>query len=492
MKKLITVLCFLLLMTSCTPKQDAQKPEISSIYYEIFVGSFYDTDEDGMGDLEGVRQKLDYIQKDLGATGIWLMPINPSPTYHKYDVEDYKAIDPTYGDMKDFDNLIDEMQVRDMDLILDLVLNHTSSTHPWFKKAKAAQIKGDCAEVVECDFYNFSSSYESGYHKIKEDLYYEGGFWSEMPDLNLDNELVKEHILDTAKFWLDKGVKGFRLDATTHFFNDSQKNIDFLKWFNTEVKNYKEDAYIVSEAWTSEAIIADMYASQIDSFFNFSFSQNSGKLYKSMRSGSGSKLSQDVESYQKRIQEKNPNAIDAPFISNHDNNRSSGYLVTLEDQKMAASIYLLMPGNPFIYYGEEIGLKGSGIDENKRLAMIWDSKDKKGETVGPKDSDYITKEQLSVHEALKDKNSLLNHYKHVISLRNAYPDISRGIFESIDLGEPGLYGSRQNNTVVVHNLSDEPLAFELAHKKIKTVLGKYSNKGTIITIEPKSSIIIEE
>lgn len=493
MKKILISLSILLFLSSCSVKEDAVKPEVNSVFYEIFVGSFYDSDEDGMGDLKGVQAKLDYIQKDLNATGIWLMPINPSPTYHKYDVMDYKAIDPSYGSMEDFDALVEDMNQRGMDLILDFVLNHSSSKHPWFIKAKEAKRNNTCDEVVECGFYNFSESYKGRYHKIHDSLYYEAGFWSEMPDLNLDNETLRKEILESAKFWLDKGVKGFRLDATTHFYDDSQQsNIEFLKWFNDEIKSYKKDAYIVGEAWTSDGIVSEMYQSGVDSFFNFSNSQVDGRIVQALRSGDGAKLSKNIESYQNRIKAMNPNAIDANFISNHDNNRSAGYLVKLEDQKLAASIYLLSPGNPFIYYGEEVGMKGSGKDENKRLPIIWSHKTTQGTTQGPKDADYKPEDQLSVEDALKDKDSLLNHYKKVINLRNTYPDISRGMYESLDLGNNALYGSRQNNTVVVHNLGKDTVSFEMPHKKVISVLGKHKIKGTMITIEPKSSIIIEE
>ena len=492
-KQVLKSLIVLLLLVGCSSNTTNQNPEINSVYYEIFVGSFYDSDGDGMGDLKGVQEKLDYIQHDLGATGIWLMPINPSPTYHKYDVMDYKAIDEAYGTMDDFDNLVNEMNERGMDLILDLVLNHSSSQHPWFKQAISAQLNNKCDEVEVCDYYHFADHNRGGYHKLTDNLYYEGGFWREMPDLNLNNESLRELILDSAKFWLDKGVKGFRLDATTHFFDQShESNVQFLKWFNTEVKAYKEDAYLVGEAWTSDNIIEDMYRSGIDSFFNFGASQNNGSIVKNIRAQNGLKLSQSIETYQQRVSAHNDQAIDAPFLSNHDNNRSAGYLTTLEDQKLAASIYLLLPGNPFIYYGEEIGMKGSGIDENKRLPILWDKTTSVGYTNAPKDANYTQADLLSVKEAIKDKNSLLNHYKHVISIRNQYPDISRGNYQSVNLGSDALYASRQNEVMIVHNLSDETQQFESDGKRFISILGKYKKKGTIIELEPKSSILIEE
>lgn len=491
-KRLLTSLIIVLLISGCTNNNNV-KPEVNSVYYEIFVSSFYDSDGDGQGDLEGIRQNLDYIQNDLGATGIWLMPIHPSPTYHKYDVLDYEGIDPQYGTMEDFENLVNEMNERDMDLIIDYVLNHSSSEHPWFKKAVTAKLNDNCDEVTECGYYNFTDHNPGGWHRITDDLFYEGGFWSEMPDLNLYNEELKEILLDSAKFWLDKGVKGFRLDATTHFFDYSHEdNVEFLSWFSDEVKKHKEDAYIVAEAWTGKTIIEDMYRSGVDSFFNFTFAQNDGNIIKNMRSENGLRLSKAVEDYTNRIKAKNPNAIDAPFLSNHDNNRSAGYLNTLEDQKLAASLYLLMPGNPFIYYGEELGMKGSGIDENKRLAFLWDTEDTKGYTKDPKNADYKQEDRVSVKEAKKDKNSLLNHYKHVINLRNKFPEIARGEYSSIDFNNDVIYGAKHDNVIVVHNLSEEKQSIELDAKKIHLVMGKYKNNKGTIELDPLSSIIIEE
>lgn len=493
MKRFLSLLTALLILSACTQNDTYVKPEVNSVYYEIFVGSFYDSDDDGMGDLEGVRQKLDYIQYDLGATGIWLMPISPSPTYHKYDVMDYKGIDSAYGSMEDFENLVEDMNERGMDLILDLVLNHSSEEHPWFKEAVAVKKSDTCEAVASCDYYNFSNTYQKGYHKIQDNLYYEGGFWSGMPDLNLDNESLKEILLDSAKFWLDKGVKGFRLDATTHFFdNQHEANVEFLKWFNDSVKSYKPDTYIVAEAWSHEGLVQDMYRSGVDSFFNFKLSQDSGSIVKSIKTAQGYKLAQTVEAYNDKLKVNNPNALDAPFLSNHDNNRSAGYLVDIEDQKLAASIYLLLPGHPFIYYGEEIGLRGSGIDENKRLPMIWDKKDDTGLTKGPVDANYKGKQEESVKEALKDKNSLLNHYKKVIAIRNAYPQLTQGEFQSVDLNNDAIYASLSDDILIIHNLSDTNQIFQVEYDKIVSINGKYIKKDKKIELGPKGTILIEK
>ncbi|WZU01532.1 alpha-amylase family glycosyl hydrolase [Erysipelothrix sp. D19-032] len=140
MKKLSLLLILVLLISGCASSQTSYvHPEVPSVYYEIFVASYYDSNGDGMGDLDGVREKLPYIQETLGISNVWFMPVMPSPSYHKYDVTDYKTIDPQYGDMESMKNLLTAMESRNMTLILDLVLNHTSIEHPWFTRAVACE-----------------------------------------------------------------------------------------------------------------------------------------------------------------------------------------------------------------------------------------------------------------------------------------------------------------------------------------------------------------
>lgn len=493
MRKLFGVILALFILTACQQKSvELVKPEVNSVYYEIFVGSYKDSDEDGMGDLQGVIDSLDTLQ-DLGVTGIWLMPISPSPTYHKYDVSDYKAIDPAYGTMEDFDRLVKEMNARDMDLILDLVLNHSSSKHPWFLKAISAATNNTCEAVVECGYYNFSETFETGYTKIHDSLYYESVFWEEMPDLNLDNESLRQEIDDIVGFWIDKGVKGFRLDATTHFYaEDIDQNIEFLDWLQKLVKSKKSDAYLVGEAWTSDATIQEMYQSNLDSFFDFGLSQNNGKIVNSLNKSDGQSLAKYVYETNQSIKKNNPQGIDAVFLSNHDNNRSAGYLATLEKQKMAASLYLLMPGNVFIYYGEELGMKGSGIDENKRLPMPW-TPDAKTQTFAPSGADYASKQPLSLEEALKDKDSLWYHYQNVINTRNMYSkDLARGDFQTIDMGNPAIYAMNYENIILIHNLSEEVITITQDYDKINTINGKVKQSDGTIELSGYTSIIVEK
>ena len=203
---LVLVMALVLALSSCAGPQKISDKYRN--YYEIFVRSYYDTDGNGLGDLDGVTAKLDYIAKNLGADGIWLMPIMPSPTYHKYDVTDYYAIDPQYGTLEDFDQLVKAAHAIDLKLIIDLVLNHTSNLHPWFDSAVQSLWKGEENKYI--GYYNFTTeNLGKGYNKITDKYYYECRFVSGMPDLNLDNPEVRDEIGKIAKFWLDRAWMGF-------------------------------------------------------------------------------------------------------------------------------------------------------------------------------------------------------------------------------------------------------------------------------------------
>ena len=482
MIKKLGIIFITLLLTACS--QETIRSNKNYVYYEIFVGSFYDTNEDGMGDLDGVTEKLDYLN-DLGVGGIWMMPIHPSPTYHKYDVVDYYDIDPKYGTMEDFNELITKANEYNIEIIIDLVLNHTSSEHPWFIEAKKNVLNGTCEnENSYCDYYVFSTTPQGKYYPIGKGYYYEALFWDKMPDLNLDSENVRNEIKDILQFWLDKGVKGFRLDAVTSFYNQNvTKNTEFLRWLNETIDSIDEDAYVVGEAWTTNKTITDLYDSGIDSLFQFSLSQADGLIASSIRSKQGYNLANEVIKYNQMIKEANPDALNAVFISNHDQGRSAGYFKSTQPEylKLMASIYLLMPGRSYIYYGEEIGLRGSGKDENKRLPMIWDNNDNTGKTLGPSAADYKSEDIMGFKQQASDKNSLYNHYKQLIQIKNRYDVITDGTMESLNLNS-NVYALRTyddtDDVIVIHNLSDQKVVIDYDFSNYKIAHQIYNASQT--------------
>lgn len=415
-------------------------------FYEVFVYSFYDSDGNGIGDLQGLIDKLDYINDgdpetdtDLGCNGIWLMPIMPSSTYHKYDVTNYEEIDPSYGTLDDFKTLITECHKRGINVIIDLVMNHTSSHHKWFREASQylkslpEGAEPDASECPYVDYYNFAKEQNGGYCELEgTDWYYEAQFWSEMPDLNWDNDAIKAEFEQITKFWLDQGIDGFRLDAVKEFYTgNNEKNIEILRWFNDMVKSQKEDAYIVGEAWTDSTTYPQYYESGIDSLFDFAFSNKDGIIAKTVNGiNKATSYGKNLVKMQELIQSYSDTAIDAPFYTNHDMARGAGYYSgdnSAAQTKIAEAMNLLMTGNAFLYYGEELGMKGAGKDENKRAPMYWSlDENATGMCDGPKDMEPIKMKYDSLEEQEKDGNSIYNYVKQVIALRNQYPAIARG------------------------------------------------------------------
>ena len=413
-------------------------------YYEIFVGSFYDSDGDGMGDLNGVTQKLDYIS-DLGFNGIWLMPIMPSPTYHKYDTTDYEAVDEAYGTAEDFENLASACHEKGIRLIIDLAMNHSSSKHPWFVQAcdyLAGLKDGEEPDDNVCpyvDYYHFSTTQESStYYAVpgSDNWYYEGSFWSEMPDLNLESDAVRTEFEQIADYWINEGIDGFRMDAAMHYEEgDTEENNAILNWFYSYCKDKNPEFYMVSEVWANEQTIAEYYGSETPSMFNFDAGTGEGKLVQAARTGKPNRLIDAMISYQDDFSAENAAYIDALFLTNHDMVRVANALNSDPDKlKTAAGLLMMMNGSPFVYYGEEIGMKSSGTkDENKRIPMVWSDTDKTGMTDGPVGMDAgITSSFPAVDVQLSDEDSLLNYYKRALRLRNENPEIARGTVAKVE------------------------------------------------------------
>ncbi len=421
-------------------------------YYEVFVYSFFDGNGDGIGDLKGLTDKLDYINDgdpmtttDLGCNGIWLMPIMPSPSYHKYDVTDYCEIDSEYGTMEDFENLIEECNKRDIKVIIDFVINHSSSEHPWFQEAcrYLTELGDGEPSVEECpyvDYYHFSKEAGNGYSQVpgSDVWYYEAQFYYGMPDLNLWNEQLRGEIEEIVDFWLSKGVGGFRLDAAKEYETGADSaNVEILTWFTDMVKEKKADAYLVAEVWTDITTYAQYYDSGIDSVFDFAFADSDGIIANVAKSStSASAYGKSLENIQEMFAQHNPDYIDAPFYTNHDLARSAGYFSGEDAEaqtKIAGALNLLMTGNAFVYYGEELGMKGAGKDENKRAPMYFtDDKNAAGMCNGPADMDSVKMKYGSLEEQQQDPYSIYHYYKKAIRIRNAFPAIMKGSVTNLE------------------------------------------------------------
>lgn len=442
--------------------------------YEVFVHSFYDSNDDGIGDLNGLAKKLDYIQ-ELGCNEIWMMPIMPSPSYHKYDITDYENIDPQYGTLDDFDNLISKCHDKGINVLIDFVINHTSSEHPWFKaaseyiKSLGADEEPDAAVCPYVEYYNFSREVKAGYNKLQgTDWYYESQFVDSMPDLNLENEAVRAEIDKIVAFWIDRGVDGFRLDAVIHY-NDSDEtqSIDDLAWLVSDIKSKKEDAYVVGEGWTTYREYAKYYRSGIDSMFDFDMAQQDGyiaKVLNGLSNNGATTYANAITDIDTEIRKYTDSYINAPFYTNHDMGRSAGYYngdYASERTKMAQAMNLLMPGNAFLYYGEEIGMRGAANDPAKRLGMLWsDDSSTEGMCDDPEGAGNVEQENGSYDDQKDDPYSIYNFVKQTISIRNAFPEIARGTntFESSLSDDKLCVFTREYNgqkVVMIFNTSQE-------------------------------------
>lgn len=482
-------------------------------FYHIFVGSFSDSDGDGTGDLRGIINRMDYLNDgddnsgvSLGVEGIWLSPIFVSPSYHKYDTDDYYQVDPQFGTEQDLKDLIQLCHERGVKLILDLVINHTSTGHPWFREFIAAHKAGN----TESEFYDYYAwSTEAGGGKTMSNIQgtdhaYECNFSTAMPELNFDNEIVRQKMVEVAKYYLDMGVDGFRFDAAKYvYYGEEAPNIEFWNWYMAELRAIKPDIYTVAEVWDADGITIPYFSST--NCFNFSMAQPNGRIAEAAKGGDVNVLVAYMENYFSLIKAQRAEAMPVTFIANHDTDRAAGFLTVSSGQaKVAANISMLMPGSTFVYYGEEIGMKGSrggsNTDANRRLAMLWGDGDKVSD---PEGADYKA-EQLNgtVQDHLPNGDSLYNHYKKLIMIRKANPEIALGEYKALNVigsNAGGFLSTYEGETVAVfHNTTTEQVQIDLStvtdlsFQTLAAAVGMGGAKleGNILTIDAQTSVVL--
>ncbi len=488
-------------------------------YYQIFVQSFNDSNGDKTGDLQGIIDKLDYLNDgdpnsgdDLGVDGIWLTPIMPSKSYHKYDVENYYDIDPAFGTLETFDKLVEECHKRGINLIIDLVLNHISSRNPLFTQAafevSDGKLDGNAQyfEIHKNDYFGADTQVLA----LGGDYACEANFSLEMPEWNLNSKKTREEFTKIAKFWLDRGVNGFRLDACKYYTNKETDGKEFLGWFVNTCRGINPDVYIVGETWSDDSDIKELYESKIDSQFAFKFATNSGLISESISTQSGNKLVGKANNYDKKMAEVNPGEINAMFLSNHDQIRIGNSLQSkgLDYEKFAASVYMLFPGNSFTYYGEEIGMTAPNTtgDANFRTPMVFDSDNMPAITVEGIADNYEPPAHGGVAQQQKDKNSLLNFYKRIIKVKLQNPELSRGrITEVQDFDDEtvGAFITEYDGAkvMVIHNFDkEETKTLEITDDMIEKaeiaadLIGAENAKAELkdgkLTLPPHSSVVI--
>ncbi len=530
MKKFLVGLLILGVLLGCTPKEpeftrktvDELRSALAqfdskdilsdvSVAYQIFPISFATSDTDRLGDIRGIINKLDYLNDgdpntntDLGIQAIWLTPIYPSQTYHKYDILDYKAIDPKFGTLDDFKELLEEAHKRGIKVILDMVFNHTAYDHPWFKAA----LRGEEPYV---SYYRIEEKLDAQQYPTRNAWKNAGGkfyyawFWEKMPELNLENESVREEIRDIAKFWMELGVDGFRFDAAKHaYYPDEypvgtpvlERNLQFWMELRLFIKEHNPKMFLVSEIWDTAQNQAP-YAHAYDTMFNFDFGE---MVISALNVGNHGNLIQKHIENVRRLTDRNPNYVDSPFLTNHDQNRvMSLFSGSVDKAKIAAGLLLTMPGLPFIYYGEEIGMKGVKPDERIREPMRWN--DDVTSEVAYWNQWIYNWDTPNVIQQQADEDSLWTHYRDLIQLRNTYAKtFVWGNMEQVTLKNSSVLGyyryDDENRFLIVMNFYNGPMVGELdAEVFAKAIpiftLGTVSTEGANINLSSRAMVVYQ-
>jgi glycosidase len=410
------------------------------------------------------------------------MPIHPSPSYHGYDITDYYAVNPDYGTLEDFKHLLEEAHQREIKVIIDLVLNHTSSQHPWFESALTPGSEyHDWYKWSETDPGTQGPWGANAWYQASNGQYYYAIFWDQMPDLNYDHPAVQEEAKKIASFWLkDVGVDGFRLDAVRYLvedqrLQDSDSNHAYLEEWGEYYRSIAPQAFTVGEAWTENVNVKKYIETdrEVDSAFNFDLS--SAILY-SVNGGNNGRIRLGLQLTIKDF----PQRDNANFLTNHDMPRVMNQLrQDVEKAKAAASILLTAPGIPFIYYGEEIGMSGTKPDELIRTPMQWTGEEGASFTDGtpwePINSDFAS---VNVARQTGDSASLLEHYRRLIQLRNAHPALSVGQAFLTESNSNKLVAylrsSEDESLLVLINIADTPITNFRLDLSTGPLAGNYS------------------
>lgn len=576
MRKLTFFLIFTLII-SCNNKEKTKTTEVGyntsrtwwkeGVLYQIYPQSFKDTDGDGFGDFQGVIEKLDYLES-LGITMVWMNPFFESPLVDNgYDVSDYRAIHPRYGSMEDFQEMLDGMRKRGIKFVLDVVVNHSSNEHEWFKQASSSR---------ENEYYNYYHWWpaENGKPPHRHSLFDPEGGWDyneatksyylhtfaeEQPDLNWENPKLRQEVYDIMKFWAEKGVDGFRMDAfqfaskdTTYPEFPEGHEKDFIKWYGMRPKlhDYLKEMYTeVIEPYNVFAVaegagntfkdahdLVDEDRKELQTAYHFEYVDMS-------RTTDGYELADFKEVFTRWDKEFSQKGWIAIFLSNHDNSRlvsrfgnPSPEFRSISTQ-MLNTFLLSMRGTPYTYFGDEIGMtnidmpaieeyvdvsaigdyemaksKGKDLDafmkqlnyysrENARTPMQWDDSENAGFTTGkPWKKVNPNYKDINVADQESDPNSVLNHFRKMVKLRNKNEVLIYGDYQIIQIDHPEIYAySRtleKDEMLILLNFKDHNSSIELteAGNIEKILINNYQNleiENNKITLKPYQAVICE-
>ncbi len=495
----------------------------SAVFYQIYPKSFQDTTGSGVGDLRGIISRLDYLQT-LGIDGIWMSPVCESPQVDNgYDISDYRAIDPMFGTLEDMEELIAKAKERNISIILDLVLNHCSNQHMWFREALKGRnnpyhdyfIWRDGTEdtLPNAMKATFGGPAWTWAPEVRQWYFHQ--FASEQPDLNWDNPMVRRELYATIRFWVDKGVEGFRLDVIDQIGKDADKMItsngprlhEFLQELSREA--FREEGLVsVGEAWGADPERAKLYSapdgSELSMVFQFEhICLDQGKEKWDLKPLYLPDLKRVMNRWQTELHGKGWNSL---FMNNHDLPRvvsrwGNEGVYRVKSAKMLATMFHGMEGTPYIYQGEELGMTNIRLSieehvdietknlyrerldagypeadvmtsiharsrDNGRTPMQWSEEENAGFTTGkPWISVNPNYKQINARQALEDPDSVFYHYQKLIRLRKTYPVFQQGSFTLLCPEDPKVFAyTRDTSTehlLVVCNFTQESADFEI-------------------------------
>jgi len=497
----------------------------SAVFYQIYPKSFCDSNGDGMGDLKGIISKLDYLEQ-LGIDGIWMSPVCASPQVDNgYDISDYCAIDPMFGDMADMEELITEAKKRGISIILDLVLNHSSEQHFWFQEALKSRDNpyhdyyvwrdGDGITPPNEMRATFGGSAWTWVPHLKQ--YYFHQFAVEQPDLNWENPNLRKDLYKSIRFWVDKGVEGFRLDVIDQIAKDPDLQItnngprlhEYLRELSAEA--FREEGIVsVGEAWGADTERAKLYsapdASELSMVFQFQhigLDQEPGKDKWDLWPLSLPALKECFRHWQQELHGKGWNSL---FMNNHDLPRivsrwGNDKRYRVESAKMLATMLHGMEGTPYIYQGEELGMTNIKLNleelvdiesincynervalgydpedvmksihargrDNARTPMQWNAGENAGFSTGkpwvPVNPNYTA---INAEAALADEDSVFHYYRKLIQLRKSVPEFRDGTFTLVDPDHEYVFAytrdTEEGHMLVVCNFTEQEGYFQI-------------------------------
>ena len=497
----------------------------SAVFYQIYPKSFQDTNGDGIGDLRGIISRLDYLDQ-LGIDGIWMSPVCMSPQVDNgYDISDYCDVDPMFGNMQDMEELIAEAKKRGISIILDLVLNHSSNQHPWFLEALKGKDNpyhdyyvwrdGDETEPPNDMKAVFGGSAWTYVPELKQ--YYFHQFAVEQPDLNWENPELRKALYKSIRFWVDKGVEGFRLDVIDQIAKEPDLGItgngpklhEYLRELSAEA--FMEEGIVsVGEAWGADPERAKLYSapdcselSMVFQFQHIGLDQQPGKEKWDVKPLYLPDLKECFRKWQVELFEKGWNSL---FMNNHDLPRvvsrwGNPGEYRVQSAKMLATMLHGMQGTPYIYQGEELGMTNIRLEkdqlvdlesvnvykeriekgytheeimasihargrDNARTPMQWSNKENAGFSTAtpwvPVNPNYT---EINAEAALADEDSVFHYYRRLIELRKTIPEFRHGRFYLLDSQNEKVFAytrdTRTGHLLVVCNFTDEYVDYDI-------------------------------